>query len=241
MPLLDVRVICGGTRVSRADGEKLRRAIEGEWDTGEVIEVDFGAVPIASVSFLDESFGMLAKRFSLETMKHRLRMTRISEPDRLLLNSILASRARERDSHLWRGMLAGTEWVADVLWDDGTLLGLRIAPTMGSNATVENAWWDYQAESFADWKVDAAPTELRADIGRALARRELAVRHARDRLLQAAGFAAGSSGSASTEQLVTVELETQEDVDAARRLAREGKAMVTGRSCVIRVTPSAAE
>jgi hypothetical protein len=239
VPRLEVEAICGATRVSRADGAKLRRAIESAWDAGETIEVDFGGSVIASVSFLDEGIGLLARRFPLEVLKRRLRMIRLSEPDRALLNSILVSRARERDTHLWRGALETEEWVADVLWDDGTLLGLRISRA-GGDATggEENAWWDYQAKHFAGWD---APPQLRPEIERALESREVAIENARRRLLALAAEAASSSGSTSAEQVVTLELETMDDVEAARRLARQGAAMVTGHSCVIRVKATAAE
>lgn len=236
---LDVEEICGGSRVSRADGEKLRVAIERVWDSADVIEVDFGSVPVASVSFFDESFGMLARKIPLSSMKLRMRATGISDADRRLLNSILSSRAKERNEHTWSGSVGGEDWVADVLWDDGTLLGMRVLRAANEADGVENVWWDYAANTFADWQVDSAPPALRSQLADALVRRESAIQAARERLLNTASSARGAS--VGNARFVTLPLETADEVDAARRLAREGRAMVNGRSCVIRVTPSAAE
>src|SRR5207247_2264950 len=79
-------------------------------------------------------------------MKRRMRLKRLSEPDRALLNSILVSRANERDTHLWRGTLQGEDWVADVLWDDGALLGPRVVLTGDLPTSGDDAWQDYQAK-----------------------------------------------------------------------------------------------
>ena len=59
-------------------------------------EVDFDVLRIASASFFDESFGILALRYPIETIQRRLQPTHLTDADRDLLNSIVSRRARER-------------------------------------------------------------------------------------------------------------------------------------------------
>jgi hypothetical protein len=84
------------SQVFRADGERLRDAIERAWTDAEPLEVDFEGLRIASASFFDESFGTLALRHPIELVRRRLRPIHLSEPDRELLNAVLSRRARER-------------------------------------------------------------------------------------------------------------------------------------------------
>lgn len=96
MSVLDVAKICGPSRVFRADGEKLRRAIEDTWSKGQPAVVDFGGVRIASVSFLDESIAVLALSIPVAQLKAQLEVRNLTEDDRHLLNRLLASRVEER-------------------------------------------------------------------------------------------------------------------------------------------------
>lgn len=85
------------SHVLRADGERLRKAIEEIWGvSNDPIEVDFEGESIASASFFDESFGILALRHPLSLLKDRLRPVRLSDSDRALLNLIVTRRAAER-------------------------------------------------------------------------------------------------------------------------------------------------
>lgn len=230
MPRVDVLELCGRSRVSRADAVKLRESIEAAWHEPDVIEIDFGGVTIASVSFLDEALGLLAKKYPLEVIRKRLKVSRITEQDRKLLNSIMSSRARERDNHLWSGVVGEHTWVADVLWDDGSLLGLRIAPE-GSDFQGESAWWDYGLLDFFHWDPAIVPTEVLDKVHEELVRREQKILAQQRKLIEKAR--AASQDVAESSKTVTLQLETQEEVDAARRLARTGHAMVTGRVAIL--------
>jgi hypothetical protein len=54
--------VCKGARVSRRDGEALRGLLESHWNDKEPVTLDFSGVVIASVSFFDESFGVLERQ-----------------------------------------------------------------------------------------------------------------------------------------------------------------------------------
>ncbi len=96
MPRLSVAKICGANRVSRPDGEALRHLLETHWNDREPLILDFDGVVIASVSFFDESFGVLALRHPLAELTQRIKVENIKPPDRRLLNSIVLARDRER-------------------------------------------------------------------------------------------------------------------------------------------------
>jgi hypothetical protein len=53
-------------------------------------------VRIASVSFFDESLGLLARHHPLDEIRRRVRVENIDPADRRLLNDIVQSRSRER-------------------------------------------------------------------------------------------------------------------------------------------------
>ena len=93
MPRINIATYCKAARVSRGDGALLRKAIEESWDSWEQIVLDFSNVTIASVSFFDESLGMLARRHPLDDL---VRVENMMPSDRALLNSIVLSRAKER-------------------------------------------------------------------------------------------------------------------------------------------------
>ncbi len=97
MTRLLVRDVCP-SRVFRADGERLRKEIEARWSDAEVLEVDFEGLRINSVSFFDESFGVLAAEHPLDVLTRRLRPVNLSEGDREVLNGRVAARAHERRS-----------------------------------------------------------------------------------------------------------------------------------------------
>lgn len=96
MPRLVVADVCGHSKVTREDGARLREAIVACWNGAEPVEVDFGGISIASVSFFDEAFARLALEHSVEELKRKLRPHGLTEPDRRLLNTLLQSRQRER-------------------------------------------------------------------------------------------------------------------------------------------------
>jgi hypothetical protein len=57
--------------------------------------LDFLGLRIASVSFFDESLGMLATKHPVEQLAQRVKVENMNPQDRLLLNSIVLSRAKE--------------------------------------------------------------------------------------------------------------------------------------------------
>ena len=98
MARMSVARVCGANRVTRPDGEALRLEIERHWKDTEPLVLDFEGVVIASVSFFDESFGVLALRHPLGEMTKRIKVENIQPEDRTLLNTIVIARQRERDS-----------------------------------------------------------------------------------------------------------------------------------------------
>jgi hypothetical protein len=95
MPRIDISKHCA-SRVTRGDGAHLRHAIEQAWEGTEPVVLDFDGVTIASVSFFDESLGLLALSHPLSELTARVQVENIVPADRSLLNSIVQSRSRER-------------------------------------------------------------------------------------------------------------------------------------------------
>ncbi|PIP83641.1 MAG: hypothetical protein CO113_00270 [Elusimicrobia bacterium CG_4_9_14_3_um_filter_62_55] len=93
---LKIKSVCGAKVVSRQDGKKVNKLIMKNWENSQFIEVDFGNLEIASVSFLDEALGQLAMRFTRRELTGKLKLKGISERDKRLLNDILISRYRQR-------------------------------------------------------------------------------------------------------------------------------------------------
>ena len=92
---LKIKDICGTNTVTRADGKKIHQFLLDHWDKAQTIEVDFGHLVIASVSFLDEAIGQLAVRYKKRELVSKLRLRRISSRDKRLLNDIFISRHRQ--------------------------------------------------------------------------------------------------------------------------------------------------
>jgi STAS-like domain of unknown function (DUF4325) len=103
MARLLVAQVCRAARGSRRDGEELRHLLEAHWDDAEPVVLDFDGVTIASVSFFDESFGVLAQNHPLAEVTARIRVENIKPDDRQLLNSIVLARKREREARLAQG------------------------------------------------------------------------------------------------------------------------------------------
>jgi hypothetical protein len=78
----------------------LRRHIEQHWNEVEPIVLDFKDVVIASISFFDESFGVLALHHPLAELTRRIKVENIDPPDRQLLNTIVLARERERTAKI---------------------------------------------------------------------------------------------------------------------------------------------
>ena len=93
---LSVKQICGKNTVTRDDGKKIHRLLLENWEKTKNIEVDFGNLTIASVSFLDEAIGQLALKFTRRELVAKLKLQRISTRDKRLLNDIFISRYRQK-------------------------------------------------------------------------------------------------------------------------------------------------
>jgi hypothetical protein len=105
MTRIGIASLCGGAHVTRADGAKLRAAIEQHWSDPEPVVLDFSGVRIASLSFFDESLGRLATLYPPEELAARVRVEQIDPGDRDLLNQIVLSRANERARALTRSAI----------------------------------------------------------------------------------------------------------------------------------------
>ncbi|MEI7482926.1 MAG: STAS-like domain-containing protein [Elusimicrobiota bacterium] len=93
---LKIKDICGTNTVTRSDGKKIHHFLLDQWEKAHTIEVDFGHLTIASVSFLDEAIGQLALRFNRRELTSKLKLRRISSRDKRLLNDIFISRYRQK-------------------------------------------------------------------------------------------------------------------------------------------------
>ena len=90
-----VRDICPDSRLFRADGEQLRRAILDRWEQGEPVEVDFENESIASLSFFDEAIAVLFLDRSRDEVLSHLRTMNMVAGDRDLLNRQVGQRVLE--------------------------------------------------------------------------------------------------------------------------------------------------
>jgi len=89
--------MCAKQTITRNDAGVISRMIKGAWDREDKINIDFGNILIASVSFLDEAFGKLAFDYSKELLTQKLSFNNMEEYDRALLNDILISRYHQKE------------------------------------------------------------------------------------------------------------------------------------------------
>ncbi|MCK4594658.1 STAS-like domain-containing protein [bacterium] len=80
---------------TREAGAAVRDAILQKWPTDKIILLDFEGLTIASVSFLDEAFGLLVLELPLNEVKDRIKVKNIDNNDYNLLNQIINSRLRQ--------------------------------------------------------------------------------------------------------------------------------------------------
>jgi hypothetical protein len=96
MSRIVISEFCRGSHVTRPDGARLRSEIEKHWSDPLPVVLDFSGTRIASVSFFDEAIGLLARAFPLDELTARVRVESIDPSDRVLLNGIVTTRAKER-------------------------------------------------------------------------------------------------------------------------------------------------
>lgn len=93
---LNIKTTCDKRIITRDDGEVIRDIIFKAWKKEDKIVLDFKHIQIASVSFIDEAFGMLANYFSRQEMKGKLEFVNMDVYDKQLLNDILISRFKQK-------------------------------------------------------------------------------------------------------------------------------------------------
>jgi uncharacterized protein DUF4325 len=95
MTRIEVKTRLGPNVVSREHGKKLRALLEKALSDVTPVIVDFEGMQITSVSFFDESFGVLARQYGDEGLLSKLKFERIDPFDLALLKDIITSRSRE--------------------------------------------------------------------------------------------------------------------------------------------------
>lgn len=96
--IIDLKDICYKRAVTGEDGQKIYKAIKESWDNEDKITINFNNILIASVSFFDEAFGKLAFKYPIDRLKEKLAFENIDNYDRALLDAILTSRYRQKQS-----------------------------------------------------------------------------------------------------------------------------------------------
>jgi hypothetical protein len=95
MTRIEVKTQLGHNVVSREHGKTMRALLEKALSDTPSVIVDFEGMQITSVSFFDESFGVLAKQYGGEALLNRVKFERIDPFDLALVRDIIASRWRE--------------------------------------------------------------------------------------------------------------------------------------------------
>ncbi len=95
---INLKTTCKKDTITRSEGEKINKKIVGAWRKEKKITVDFSNIQIASVSFIDEAFGKLAFKYSLDEMREKMEFKNMDSYDRALLNDIMVSRFRQKDN-----------------------------------------------------------------------------------------------------------------------------------------------
>lgn len=93
--LIRVKDFLDSRVTTRSDGEVLRKHILQFWNDVDTFEIDFQSLQIASVSFLDEAFGMLAEHFAKRDISKKIKILNMNENDEQIYRSILGSRIQQ--------------------------------------------------------------------------------------------------------------------------------------------------
>jgi len=94
--VIKVKGVCGKNTVTRDDGMKINSMIMKHWNEDDPIEIDFGNIVIASVSFMDESIGILGLKYSKDEIVQKIKLKNITDQDKKLLNDIMLSRLKHQ-------------------------------------------------------------------------------------------------------------------------------------------------
>ncbi len=98
MATILVATLGKGAHITRPDGARLRKLVEEHWTDTEPVTLDFAGLRVASVSFFDEALGLLAQKHGVKVLLSHVTVQNIDPSDRKLLNSIVSSRAKERQA-----------------------------------------------------------------------------------------------------------------------------------------------
>lgn len=93
---IKIKQICKKNLVTREDGMVIHNLILDKWNKFDQIEIDFGNILIASVSFLDEALGKLASDLDVNEIRRKIHLKNIQDFDRNLVNTISISRLRQK-------------------------------------------------------------------------------------------------------------------------------------------------
>lgn len=118
---LKIREICPDSRMFRADGQRLRKAIECSWNDAGPIVIDFEGEIIASIAFLDEGIATLFVDYESELIRRRLQIVGMTEGDRHQLN-ILVSRRRTENSKPLAEVISPSPGIGVGLSLEGTMV-----------------------------------------------------------------------------------------------------------------------
>ncbi|MBI2119834.1 MAG: STAS-like domain-containing protein [Elusimicrobia bacterium] len=91
---IKIKDVCGKNTVTRDDGKKINDIIMRQWNAQHSIEIDFGNIVIASVSFMDEAIGILGLKFSKDEIVQKIKLKNITDLDKKLLNDVLFLRLK---------------------------------------------------------------------------------------------------------------------------------------------------
>jgi hypothetical protein len=95
MTRIEVKTQLGHNVVSREHGKIMRDLLEKALSNSTPVIVDFEGMQITSVSFFDESFGVLAKKYGDQALLSKMKFERIDAFDLALVTDIISSRWRE--------------------------------------------------------------------------------------------------------------------------------------------------
>ncbi len=93
MTRIEVKTQLGNDVVTREHGQKMRALLEKALSDAPVI-VDFEGMQITSISFFDESFGVLARQYG-DALLDKVKFERIDPFDLALVRDVVSSRWRE--------------------------------------------------------------------------------------------------------------------------------------------------
>ena len=97
MKRINIREQFSADFVTRAAGERLRLMILEAAGSGEVIEIDFSGLMIASTSFFDEGFAKLSEAgWTAQKLKAVVVFKNIHPRDREILEGLFSRRERQR-------------------------------------------------------------------------------------------------------------------------------------------------